>query len=454
MNWVAHAALIGWIPIVLAVFSWLPARRALLVCLIGGWLFLPVAGYGLVGYQSKHMVLSAGILVGTVFMASAGWRALEFSPRDIPMALWCLSPAATSLVNGLGPNEAAAVVVHNSLQWGVPYLVGRAFFGDAEGQRLLAVAIVVGGIVYVPLCLWEIRMSPQLHAQLYGFFPHEMFGQSRRDGSWRPNVFMHHGLMTALWVANAAVVSLWLWRRGAVKALSGVPMAWLSFVLVGTTVLTKSAGATLLLAVGAAVGLAGRAWRPALILALALTAPVYMVVRASGTWSSTAIESVAARVSTPERLGSLAYRLGNEEKLVAKSLEQPVLGWGRFGRWLVYDEEGRMATPDGFWVIALGQFGLLGLVSVTAAMILPVIRVSRALGSGAMAPGAPAAALAITVGLFMIDCLFNAMVNPIYIVAAGAIAALEARQPCAVRGGVSARTDRSKASGAASAGAQ
>lgn len=428
MNWFAQVVLVCWVPLVLVALGTLSPRRALLVTLIGGWLFLPVTGFDLTGYQSKHMVLAAGLLAAAVRYAPS--RLLALRPRllDLPMAVWCLVPLATSLANGLGWYEGASAVLHNSLQWGVPYLVGRVYFSDPSGPRKLAEGFLVGGALYVPLCLWEFRMSPQLHATLYGFHQHE-FGQTVRSaGTWRPMVFMHHGLMVALWMAAATLVALWLWRRGTMKKISGVPLAWITLALAVTTLLTKSAGAVILLAAGAGVLVVGRkapAW--ALLLALALSAPTYMAFRASGTWSRSVVVAASSLLTTPDRVASLEFRLRNEEALVEKALQQPVLGWGRFRRWLVFDEGGRMATPDGFWVIALGQFGVLGLASVTAAMLLPVLRLASRLRDRrrSQAATAPALVLALIVCLYLIDSLFNAMINPIYTVAAGALAALD-----------------------------
>ena len=59
---------------------------------------------------------------------------------------------------------------------------------------------VLGGLIYVPLCLFEVRMSPQLHNMVYGFAQHS-FGQTVRGGGWRPMVFMQHGLAVGLFMS-------------------------------------------------------------------------------------------------------------------------------------------------------------------------------------------------------------------------------------------------------------
>jgi hypothetical protein len=428
MNWFAHAVLIAWVPLVLTTLGTVPPRRAVLATLIGGWLFLPVGGLDVTGYQSKSMVLAVGLLAAALRYAPARLFAVRARLVDLPMAVWCVVPLASSLANGLGWYEGSAAVLSNVLHWGVPYLIGRAYFSDPRGPRNLAEGILVGGLLYLLPCLWEVRMSPQLHAIFYGFHQHD-FSQTVRPGStWRPMVFMQHGLMVALWMAAASLVALWFWLRRTRKTVRGVPMAWIALALVATTLLMKSVGGVVLLAAGASLLLVRRARTTrALLVAMVLTVPTYMTCRAIGAWSGSFVVAVASHVAAPNRVASLEFRLRNEEKLVAKALQRPVLGWGRYGRFLVYDEDGHEATPDSFWVIALGQFGAIGLAAMTAAMLVPVLRIARRLRdrAGSEAAVAPALALAIIVCLYVVDCLFNAMINPVYAVAAGALASVD-----------------------------
>ena len=55
-----------------------------------------------------------------------------------------------------------------TVRWALPWLLGRTYFTDFESQRALALIIVVGALLYVPFALWEVKMSPQLHSQVYG----------------------------------------------------------------------------------------------------------------------------------------------------------------------------------------------------------------------------------------------------------------------------------------------
>ena len=114
----------------------------------------------------------------------------------------------------------------------------------------------------------------------------------------------------------------------------------------------------------------------------------------------------------------------NENLLVEKALKQPVFGWGGWGRACVYDESGRDITiTDGMWVIALGNNGLIGLISFNASLLLPIVLLVKRFPARALVTGllAPASVLAILLNLYSIDCIANAMVNPIYFLVLGGL---------------------------------
>jgi hypothetical protein len=85
-----------------------------------------------------------------------------------------------------------------------------------------------------------------------------------------------------------------------------------------------------------------------------------------------------------------------------------------------------MCPTDGLWVITLGQFGIAAVIALTATITLPavllVIRTPMRLWDHPIM--ATAAPLAVLLLVHMCDNLLNAMVNPIYILAAGGLSAL------------------------------
>src|SRR5690606_24521888 len=184
---------------------------------IGGWLFLPMAGYEFAGMPGfgKIEAASYGALIGVLLFDSSRLGRFRLSWIDLPMIMWCLVPMASSVTNGLGAYDGASAVWSQSVMWGVPYLIGRLYFSDLEGLQVLAKAMVVGGLLYVPLCLLEIRMSPRLHIWVYGFHQH-VWRQSHAFGGWRPTVFMQHGLAVGMWMTVVSLLAIWLWWSGAV----------------------------------------------------------------------------------------------------------------------------------------------------------------------------------------------------------------------------------------------
>jgi hypothetical protein len=424
-------ALYGWIPVVLFLFTVLKPRHAVIVAYIGGWLFLPVFGIDLKGLPpySKVSATAYGVLFGAALFDLD--RLLTFRPRwfDLPIALWCIAPLFASLSNGLGWYDGLSACLSEIVMWGIAYFLGRVYFSDWEGVRELAIGVFVGGLIYLPLCLLEVRMSPQLHRWVYGYHQHS-FGQQKRFGGYRPMVFMQHGLACAMWMTTASIVGLWLWMSGAVKKIYHVPMYLLVPAMIVTAVLCKSAGAFILLFVGLGTFFWIRNVRTALpLLALIAFIPAYVALRSSAMWTGQNLVDAATTIFNEKRAASLQVRLDAENLLTEKALKQPAFGYGRWNRNRVYDEKGKdMAVTDGLWVIVLGQTGFVGLTAITTAILMPALLYWRRVPTRWwMHPMAAAgASFAVLLPLHMVDNLWNAMLNPIYVLVIGGLVALGA----------------------------
>jgi O-antigen ligase len=344
------------------------------------------------------------------------------------MVLWCLCPIPTSLDNNLGLYDGLSGVIQQTVSWGFPYLAGRLYFSDREGLRELAIGLFIGGLVYIPFCLFEIRMSPQLHTWVYGFHQHA-FSQTHRFGGWRPTVFLQHGLVVGMWMSMAALVGLWLWLCGSLKRLFGIHMGVLAGALLATAVLCKSVGALVLMAFGVAVlfGIKGMR-RPTPFLVLLVVPLAYASVRMTGLWDARELGEIARHIDAG-RSQSLRYRLDAEETFIRHALQKPVFGWGGWGRNRPanFNPEITDYATDGLWILALGVNGLVGLTAFFASLMVPVWFAyrNRRPGTDWLQPDdAPVSALAAVSALYLIDCLPNAMVNPIYISAVGGLAGL------------------------------
>lgn len=415
----------GWPLAVLALFATRPPRQAVLISFVLALLFLPVAGYELPGLPdyTKMTATSYAVLLGVLLFDFGRVSRFRLSWIDIPMMVFCISPMASSLANGLGAYDGASTVLSQIISWGVPYLVGRLYLADQKGIHELAVVIFVGGLVYIPFCLYEIRMSPQLHKLVYGFHQHD-FGQTKRFGGFRPMVFMQHGLAVGLWMTCASLVAVWMWRTGALRQVKGWSISIVASGLLVTTVLCKSAGSLALLALGTATLFATQWINSKVFLACLIAAPlVYMGFRASGDWSGESLVA-ASRFMGDERAESLRFRMKNEDLLAEKAWQRPVFGWGGWSRNRVYDDRGRdVSVTDGLWIIVFGQRGLVGLGALYSMLLLPVGLLVSKLPTNRIADVENAAVVVtgVLIVLFATDCIFNAMPNPLFVAAAGGL---------------------------------
>lgn len=420
--------LFGWVPFTIFLFYRLPAHRAVLVSVIGGWLLLPTFLYDLPGFPafSKSTAIALGLILGGRLSGRRRQAAFAWKIYDLPMLLWCLSPLLTSLDNQLGWYDGLSGVLNQTLDWGIPYLAGRIYFNTPEAIWDLCLGIVIGGLLYVPLCSYELRMSPQLSNIFYGFFPHEWL-QHFRYGGWRPIVFMKHGLMVSLWMAVSAVTAFWLWRSRAIQRIKGIPMGLIVTALIITSILSKSANGWFFLTLGCGSYFLYRSEkRNLLFLLLILLIPLYMATRGTGYITAQDIETMAANLFDAERVSSLAFRLKQEDLFILKSMEKPLFGWSGYGRgWPVDPNTGELISiVDSFWIIFLNTYGMFGIISFFSAILLGpfcILRMKKPVTQSLNIPPMIPVLLSLVVVFFITDSLFNGMENPVYILISGAL---------------------------------
>ena len=430
-------ALFAWVPTVLLMFAALPPRRAVITAFIGGWLFLPVFGIDIVGLPpfSKVSASAYSVLLGVAIFDSG--RLMSFRPRwfDLPIIVWCFTPLASSISNHIGDYggvyDGLSACLSEIVLWGIPYYLGRVYFSDWDGIRELAIGVFIGGLIYMPFTWAEMRLSPQFHKWVYGFHQHS-FAMTIRSGGWRPMVFMQHGIACAMWMTASAIVGVWLWTSGTLKHVLSIPTYVLAPLLVLTAAFCHSAGALVLLVAGLGTYWWVRTFQNALpLLALILFIPAYVTLRASQAWTGENLVEFAQSTFGEQRAESLEFRLQAENLLTQKALQQPWFGWGRWNRNRVYDPDTSkdLAVTDGLWVIVLGTTGWVGLTAIMLVILLPaVLYLSRCPPRWWMHPmAAPGAAFALLLPLHMIDNLWNAMLNPIYVLLIGAMMGLGAK---------------------------
>lgn len=432
MNPIVYLVMFGWIPLVLYLFNQLPVQRALVISFIGAWLFLPQASFALIGLPdfTKMSATCYGILLATFIFDAKRFQQFQGSWIDIPMVIWCLCPIASSLANGLGPYDGLSQALGQTVTWGFPYFLGRLYLGNLSGLKQLAIGIIAGGILYVPLCLLEIRLSPQLHRWVYGFHAHS-FEQTFRLGGFRPTVFMEHGLMVGVWMMSATLMALWLWRAGTLTQLWNIPIIWLVLALGLTFILLKSTGAYALLLISVILLFTVTWSRSSIaIWLLAILMAGYLIIGTTGLLTPNYTRQLVvttSQVTGPERAQSLGFRLDNEQILSAKARIKPIFGWGGWGRARVYNEAGQdISVTDSLWIIAFGNHGWVGLGSLMATIMLPILTLAKRIpvSNWTHPAAAPVAALSVALLIYGLDCLVNAMVNPVFALAAGGLSGL------------------------------
>lgn len=434
-NVIAQLALLGYPAIVLVLFALLPLRKAILTGLVGGWLFLPSIKLAVVGIPDYDKIVATNCAVGLGCLLWAYRDLLALRPRwfDLPMFLWCLAPSLSSLSNELGTYDAASEGVRQVLMWLLPYCIGRAFFNDRESLKQLALAFVIGAMIYVPLCLLEIRISPQLNNLLYGFHQNQFWRNTRFDG-YRPVVFMNNGLMVGTWMATATVISFWLWLSGEKKLLR-VPYGVIFFTLLTVTIMCKALYAIMLMLLAIGLLLMARNAKtliPAMLLLLAI--PGYMTVRGLQLVSTETIVQEAEPLFGHARAQSLGARMYQEDFMLVHAMKRPALGWGGYRRSWPRDSftgDYQIRGLDGLWTIIVGKNGLYGVGLLFATLLTPVAIVmfdkrTRHWGS---TDYASQEVLSISLLIFTCDCLLNGMFNPMFMVIAGAISAVPATSP-------------------------
>jgi hypothetical protein len=431
-GFVVDAAMAGWYPLCFVLFMLLAPARAVAVGLVTGFLLLPNVVYDLPGMPNYDKGLAIVLGVGLAALICDAPRFAGFRPRavDMPVVLLCFAAFASALANGDGAYRGTSNAFDFAVRWALPWLLGRVYFGEPEAQRFLAVAIVVGALIYVPFALWEVKMSPQLHREVYGVMLRSFKHARRAFGLWRPNVFVSHGLAYALFNSLAALCAFWLWRTQSVRRVWNIPMGVIALVLLGMTLAAQSSNAILLLALGAAcLVLASRHRLAFPVLALILVPPVYVTLRQGLRWDGRELVAVATSVFGAKRASSLETRIASEALLRDKILQRPWFGYDDFkeftgnrGR----EIEENPVLVDSRWLLYLGLYGVFALVGLWGMQLAAPWLLWRKLPPGFWSHPAVAAAAVFGVAslLITLDGLLNAFEIQAFTAGAGGVAQL------------------------------
>lgn len=424
------AAMVGWYPICFTLFMLLPPARAVAVALVAGFLLLPNVVFDLPGLPNYDKGLAIVLGVGVAAALVDSKRLMSFRPRaiDAPIAVLCVAPFLSALANGDGAYLGASNSFDLAVRWALPWFLGRVYFTDFESQRFLGVSLVVGALLYVPLALWEIKMSPQIHLQVYGVMLRSFKHAHRAFGLWRPNVFVSHGLAYALFNSLSALVAFWLWRTRSVQRVLGLPMGVVAGVLAFMAVAAQSSNALLLLGLGVVCLTTASRYRRALPMIVLLWLPMaYVTLRLPMRWDGEQLVALASSVFGPARAESLRVRVDAEAQLRDRILEKPWVGYTDFKEFTGNRGRSVEKSPilvDSRWILYLGLYGVFALIGLWGMQLLPPALLWRRLPPEWWShPSlAPAVVLGIASLLITLDGLLNAFEIQAFTAGAGGVA--------------------------------
>lgn len=315
---------------------------------------------GPIPHRRLVAVLTGALLLGVAGTALTNGDTLTYGKTVLP---------------GLRAWDILAAGVAVLLDLTLPFYVGQRVFRTERDLRDLLEVLVLCGIIYLPLMLIEVRLSPQLHLWFYGYYPSDWV-QSLRGGGYRPIVFMNHGLSVAMFLFTclAAAFGIWRTRRPLREAPIGAVMAAFAVVLV----LCKSLGAVLYTAAAFPLRLmiSGRTLARTLVV-VSLVVLSYPLARSASVFPKEQVIAAFSRIN-PVRAASLGFRLRNEEELVRRAMLRPVFGWGYFARSHIWTEWGQdVSVTDGFWIIQLGGWGMVGFLGFFTFLVVPVLSYAR-----------------------------------------------------------------------------
>jgi len=335
---------------------------------------------------------------------------------------------------GLTPHDMTSTALAVFLDHYLPFAVGQRVYRTERDLRDLFEVMTSCVLIYAPLFLFEVRMSPQLHRWVYGYHPSE-FIQSVRGGGFRPMVFMNHGLVVAMFLLTGFVAALALRHRGASR-LQPRP-GWRAAIAGVLVLLSRSLGATIYAGVAVLMHrfLSPRALARVLVVIAALVV-TYPLLRATAAFPAERVVEFFRRIS-PDRSASLLFRFDQEEQLLARARLRPNYGWGGWGRNQIWAPWGQMiSVTDGYWIIMLGAFGYVGFGCFFALLLIPVLRFVWYRKRQPPSAQRLCGALALLVSLFAIDQLPNALPGFMLLTYAGALFSLSrdlARRPARPR---------------------
>jgi hypothetical protein len=223
----------------------------------------------------------------------------------------------------------------------------------------------------------------------------------------------------------SGLMCFWLWLTGAVRRVRWLSMSAAAIGVIATAIICRSLGAIALMLVGMGLLWLARQLKSVWPLwIVVLFVPAYMFLRLSGGWSGGGLLELAGMAGDQDRVVSLQCRLNSEDQFIRAGWNRPLLGFRNWGNTVQFqDNQQQLAIADALWMIEFTNSGLIGLGCLMIYLLGPPAMMLRQMTRAQWSYPAmlPAVGLAMVVVLWTCDCLFNGMLNPIFMLASGAL---------------------------------
>lgn len=428
--------IILWGAIAFAIYAFAPRLYAMWIVLIGGWVLLPPAIYSEAGDLSvfpywiigsalpsdllitKAWLAPAITIVGSLIFDRSRWFQFRHHWTDLAILAFCFWPTAQSAIVKTSDPSGLLSSLYLVGVWGLPWLLGRLYFGDRNDARAFTGVLALATLTMLPLMIIEGVSTFRIHTFLFGANPFVFDGVERYIG-FRPQLLFENGNQYGIWCAGATVAAFWRSREAA----SDQQSFWnaVLFGLLAVTILAQSMGAILLMFVGIALLSLPNAFKilPSLAAAGLAIGILLGSLHISGVVPLRSIaeksvigKTVADGIRATGR-GSFVWRIGQDTKVLPLIQEKPVIGNARWNWFKPVN-----SRPWGLPLLVLGQFGLIGIALLAAALLGALYRHLAIAARGS----STSRLFAVIILLFGADALLNSFVfYPAVLVAAALV---------------------------------
>jgi len=416
-NLFAHVMLLGWPIISLYFYKRFNVVTATFCTIIGGYLLLPVKVkyfIPLIPPLDKEVISVLSAILGCIFIQKIKLSLLPPQKLQRILVLIALLAPVFSIISNQNPvfdgaNWIGGIPLYTSFTAVLdqflrlfPLIIASQIIKSEEDFILFCKLFVISGICYSFAILIEVRLSPQLHTWVYGFFPHD-FSQQIRFGGFRPVVFLGHGLLVAIYCMAAFSLSFLLWKRN-IRVHPSISPLFVMLYLLFVLFLTKSVAAILFGLVIVVISLLqSRRLNKATVQSITFTVLFYPLLCILQLFPHENIVEYIQSISF-EKAMSLNFRFYHEVLLLDHVRDQFLFGWGGWGR-------NRLdgSVTDGQWIIELGVSGIVGFIAtfgLVCSCILSAVKKSSIYGN--IGKKDTLLISSLTLALMMVDQILNA----------------------------------------------